>query len=49
MAIRLAKAFGSNPDQWMRMQFAYDSAKAEERAKKIKVKLVKLELEPAYQ
>ena len=49
MAIRLAKAFGSNPDQWMRMQFAYDSAKAEERARKIKVKPVKLELEPAYQ
>ena len=44
MAIRLAKAFGSNPDQWMRMQFAYDSAKAEERARKIKVKAVKLDL-----
>ena len=47
MAIRLSKAFGSNPDQWMQQQFAYDSAKAEERAKKIKVKPVKLELEPA--
>ena len=39
MAIRLSKAFGSNPDQWMRQQFAYDSAKAEVRAKKITVKL----------
>ncbi len=47
MAIRLSKAFGSNPDQWMRQQFAYESVKAEERAKKIKVKPVTLELEPA--
>jgi addiction module HigA family antidote len=47
MAIRLSKAFGSNPDQWMRQQFAYESVTAEERAKKIKVKPVTLELEPA--
>ena len=47
MSIRLSKAFGSNLDQWMRQQFAYDSAKAEERAKKIKGKPVTLELEPA--
>ena len=28
MAIQLSKAFGSNPDQWMRQQFAYESVKA---------------------
>lgn len=38
MAIRLAKAFGSTPEGWMRLQFQYDAAKVEERAKKIKVK-----------
>ena len=38
MAIRLAKAFGSTPDGWMRLQFQYDAAQVEERAKKIKVK-----------
>ena len=49
MAIRLSKAFGSNSDQWMRMQFAYDSAKAEERAKRIKVKSYNGALELTYQ
>ena len=38
MAIRLAKAFGSTPVGWMRLQFQYDAAQVEERAKKIKVK-----------
>jgi len=38
MAIRLAKAFGSTPEGWMRSQFQYDAAQVEERAKKIKVK-----------
>ncbi|MCW5784600.1 MAG: HigA family addiction module antidote protein [Nitrospirales bacterium] len=38
MAIRLAKAFGSTQEGWMRLQFQYDSARVEERAKKIKVK-----------
>ena len=38
MAIRLAKAFGSTPEGWMRLQFQFDSAQVEERAKKIKVK-----------
>ena len=47
MAIRLSKAFGSNPDQWMRVQFAYDTAKADERARTIKVKAFKPELQPA--
>ena len=38
MAIRLAKAFGSTPEGWMRLQFQYDAAQVGERAKKIKVK-----------
>jgi len=49
MAIRLSKAFGSTPDGWMRLQFQYDAAQAEERMKKIKVKPYKGMLEPAYQ
>lgn len=39
MAIRLAKAFGGTPEGWMRLQFLYDVAQVEERAKKIKVKM----------
>ena len=38
MAIRLAKAFGSTPEGGMRLQFQYDAAQVEERAKRIKVK-----------
>lgn len=38
MAIRLAKAFGGTADGWMRLQFQYDAARVEERAKHIKVK-----------
>jgi addiction module HigA family antidote len=38
MAIRLAKAFGSTPEAWMRLQFQYDATQVEERSKKIKVK-----------
>lgn len=38
MAIRLAKAFGSTPEGWMRLQFQYDAARVEERSKNIKVK-----------
>ena len=38
MAIRLAKAFGSTSEGWMRIQFQYDAAKVQERAKKIHVK-----------
>jgi antitoxin HigA-1 len=37
MAIRLAKAFGSTPEGWMRLQFQFDAAQVEERAKQIKV------------
>lgn len=39
MAIRLAKAFGGTAEGWMRLQFQYDAAKVEQRAKKIKVKI----------
>ncbi len=38
MAIRLAKAFGGTPEGWMRLQFQYDAARVEERAKHIRVK-----------
>lgn len=37
MAIRLAKAFGSSPEVWLRMQAAYDLAQVRQRAKGIKV------------
>ena len=49
MAIRLSKAFGSTPKGWMGLQFQYDAAQADERAKKIKVKPYQGTLEPAYQ
>ncbi len=38
MAIRLAMAFGSTPEAWMRLQFQYDATQVETRSKKIKVK-----------
>ncbi len=38
MAVRVSKAFGSSVEHWMRMQMAYDLAKAEKTAKTIKVK-----------
>jgi addiction module HigA family antidote len=37
MAIRLAKAFGSTPETWLRMQLAYDLAAALKDESKIKV------------
>lgn len=37
MAIRLAKAFGSTAEGWMRLQFQFDAAKVEERSRRIKV------------
>ncbi|MCH8157193.1 MAG: HigA family addiction module antidote protein [Nitrospinae bacterium] len=49
MAIRLSKAFGSTAEGWMELQFQYDVAQADERAKKIKVKPYQGTLEPAYQ
>jgi len=36
MAVRLAMAFGSSPDMWLRMQIAYDLAQIEQS--KIRVK-----------
>jgi antitoxin HigA-1 len=38
MAIRLAKAFGSSADTWVRMQAAYDLAQARKGESKIKVR-----------
>jgi addiction module HigA family antidote len=37
MAIRLAKAFGGNPETWLRLQLQYDLWRAERRAGSIKV------------
>lgn len=37
MAIRLSKAFGSSPETWLRMQMAYDLAKAREREGSLRV------------
>ncbi len=37
MAIRLSKAFGTTPDIWIRMQAAYDIARAKGREDQIKV------------
>lgn len=38
MAIRLAKAFGSRPEIWLKMQLAYDLAQATRFADSIKVR-----------
>ncbi|HMD83141.1 MAG TPA: HigA family addiction module antitoxin [Terriglobia bacterium] len=38
MAIRLAKAFGSTAETWLRMQLAYDLAAARKDEGKIKVR-----------
>lgn len=38
MAIRLSKAFGSNPEFWLRLQMNYDLAQARKKASKLKVK-----------
>jgi addiction module HigA family antidote len=38
MAIRLAKAFGSTADAWVRMQASYDLAQARKDEAKIKVR-----------
>ena len=37
MAIRLDKAFGGGADTWLRVQAAYDLAKAMKRAHRIKI------------
>jgi addiction module HigA family antidote len=43
MAIRLAKAFGSTAETWLRMQLAYDLAAARRNESKIKVRRQYLE------
>ena len=43
MAIRLAKAFGSTAETWLRMQLAYDLAAARKDESKIKVRRQRLE------
>jgi addiction module HigA family antidote len=40
MAVRLSKAFGRTHEHWLRLQMAYDAARASERASKIKVRRV---------
>jgi len=40
MAIRLSRAFGSSPEVWLGMQMAYDLARLEKEAGKIKVQRV---------
>ena len=46
MAIRLSKAFGSTPETWLRMQLAYDLAKARREENKIKVRRQHVPAEP---
>jgi addiction module HigA family antidote len=43
MAIRLAKAFGSTAETWLRMQLAYDLAAARKDESKIRVQRQHLE------
>lgn len=38
MALRLSKAFGSTPEMWLRMQTAYDLARARKHEASLKVK-----------
>ena len=38
MAIRLAKAFGSSAESWVRLQAAYDLAEARQHESKIRVR-----------
>lgn len=38
MAVRLAKALGSTPEHWLRLQMQYDIRQAERNAGKIRVK-----------
>src|SRR5271169_4718233 len=44
MAIRLSKAFGSNPETWLRMQLAYDLAAALRNEGNIKVRRQQIEV-----
>ena len=47
MAIRLAKAFGSTPDTWVRLQAAYDLAQARRREAEITAQVRRPERIPA--
>jgi antitoxin HigA-1 len=38
MAIRLSKAFGSNPETWLGMQMAYDLWQVRSRANEIRIR-----------
>ncbi len=38
MAIRLSKAFGSNPETWLGLQLAYDLWQARDRVREIHVR-----------
>ena len=38
MAVRLAKAFGSTPEMWLRLQNAFDLAEARKSARTIDIK-----------
>lgn len=38
MALRLARAFGSDPQMWLGLQMDYDLAQAQKKAGKIKVR-----------
>ena len=40
MAIRLAKAFGSTPEMWLRLQMAFDLARARQHEDEITVQRV---------
>jgi len=46
MAIRLAKAFGSTAETWVRMQASYDLAQARKDESKIKVRRQHLPQQP---
>jgi antitoxin HigA-1 len=48
MAIRLSKAFGSNPETWLRMQLDYDLARARQGGDKIQVERVRRSHDQLY-
>jgi antitoxin HigA-1 len=49
MAIRLSKAFGSKPEEWIAMQAAFDLAQALRSEKRIQVRIRSgLSLETAF-
>lgn len=41
MSYRLAKAFGSTPEFWLRLQMAYDLAQMKKTAAKLKIKRIR--------